>query len=182
MFLIVVTPHTRGGRLKGVTPTSRKEARTEPPDFPMREVLSKPSGQWAGCWGADPLRYWEHPFTAWPYLHLPSPWGKGTPVALPGPSTGPFLVPTLMALVSTAVVQMHGWSHYPGPKCNRSGTVVHWVQALMHETPPGNLPSFLLTLWPICPQPRGTPGSWLQVSFPIPQRDGIGLPWAWDPV
>ena len=39
-------------------------------------------------------------------IHLPSP--RGTPVALPDPSAGPFLVPTLTTLVSKAVVQMYG--------------------------------------------------------------------------
>ena len=41
-------------------------------------------------------------------IHLPSHRRERTPIALPGPLAGPFLVPTFVTLVSTAVVQMHG--------------------------------------------------------------------------
>ena len=39
-------------------------------------------------------------------IYLPCLRGE-TPVAFPGPLAGPFLVPNLMTLVSTAVVQMY---------------------------------------------------------------------------
>ena len=110
--------------------------RQNPLDFPREGSLSPQISGWAAG-VADTPRCQECPFPAQPYSP-PKSRGREPPVALLGPSAVSCLFPTLITLVSTDVVQMHGGSQYPGPECNRRGQEC-WVWALMWGTPRSSL-------------------------------------------
>ena len=108
-------PWTRGGQLRGLTPTQEEGSGGWAHLDGLGEVFKVSEGEWS----LNPQTHGHtvrglmlpdarNPYPLTDPIHLPSPRRVETLVVLPNPPTGSFPVPTLMTLVSTTVVQMYG--------------------------------------------------------------------------
>ena len=88
-------------------------------------------------------------------IHLPSQRGEETPVAFLGPLVGSFFIPTLMMIVSTAVVCMQGGLTIQALDVIEGAEVWGTSPHMMHPWE-GSLA--LLTLNPSASVPEGFPG------------------------